>query len=62
LQDEILEMLKRRPCTAADINRVFHAGGADRIEQLLAALVRDGLLHKRTHNGRLYYQIEAHLA
>lgn len=62
LQAEILEMLKRRPCTAADINRVFHAGGADRIEQLLAALVRDGLLHKRTHNGRLYYQIEAHLA
>jgi wyosine [tRNA(Phe)-imidazoG37] synthetase (radical SAM superfamily) len=60
---EIMEMLKRRPCTAADINRVFHAGGADRIEQLLDALIRDGLLHKRTHSGRLYYQIaerEAH--
>jgi wyosine [tRNA(Phe)-imidazoG37] synthetase (radical SAM superfamily) len=64
LQDEIVEMLKRRPCTAADINRVFHAGGADRVEQLLDALIRDGLLHKRIHNGRLYYQIgpdEAHL-
>ena len=63
LQDEIVEMLKRRPCTAADINRVFPAGGADRVEQLLDALVRDGLLHKRTHNGRLYYQTgpdEAH--
>ncbi|WP_417911329.1 radical SAM protein [Candidatus Electronema sp. PJ] len=62
LRDEIVEMLKRRPCTAADINRVFHVGGADRIEQLLDALVRDGLLHKRMHNGRLYYQIEAQLA
>jgi wyosine [tRNA(Phe)-imidazoG37] synthetase (radical SAM superfamily) len=63
LQAEIVEMLKRRPCTAADINRVFHAGGADRVEQLLDALIRDGLLHKRTHNGRLYYQTgpdEAH--
>jgi wyosine [tRNA(Phe)-imidazoG37] synthetase (radical SAM superfamily) len=63
LQDEIVEMLKRRPCTAADISRVFPAGGADRVEQLLDALIRDGLLHKRTHNGRLYYQTgpdEAH--
>jgi len=53
---EIVEMLKRRPCTAADINRVFHAGGADRVEQLLDALIRDGLLRKQIHNGRLYYQ------
>jgi wyosine [tRNA(Phe)-imidazoG37] synthetase (radical SAM superfamily) len=63
LQDEIVEMLKRRPCTAADISRVFPAGGAAQVEQLLDALVRDGLLHRRTHNGRLYYQTgpdEAH--
>lgn len=56
LQDEIVEMLKRRPCTAADINRVFPTGGADKVEQLLAALVESGLLHTRVHNGTLYYQ------
>ncbi len=56
LRDEIVEMLKRRPCTAADINRVFPTGGADRVEQLLAALVESGLLQKRVHNGTLYYQ------
>ena len=56
LRDEIVEMLKRRPCTAADINRVFPAKGADKVEQLLAALVESGLLQKRVHNGTLYYQ------
>ena len=56
LRDEIIEMLRRRPCTAADINRVFPAGGADKVEQLLAALVESGLLQKRLHNGTLYYQ------
>ena len=56
VRDEIVEMLKRRPCTAADINRVFPTGGADRVEQLLAALVKSGLLQKRVHNGTLYYQ------
>jgi wyosine [tRNA(Phe)-imidazoG37] synthetase (radical SAM superfamily) len=53
---EIVEMLRRRPCTAADINRVFPTGSMDRIEQLLAALVQSDLLEKRVHNGTLYYQ------
>ncbi|RUM47646.1 MAG: radical SAM protein, partial [Desulfocapsa sp.] len=35
LLNEIVEMLKRRPCTAADINRTFHLGGPDKVEQLL---------------------------
>ena len=56
LLDEIVEMLKRRPCTAADINRTFHLGGADKVEQLLDSLVRDGSLQKRVHGDRLYYQ------
>ncbi len=56
LGNEILEMLKRRPCTAADINRVFPTGSMDRVEQLLAALIESGLLEKRVHNGTLYYQ------
>ncbi len=53
---EIIEMLKRRPCTAADINRTFHLGGADKVEQLLDSLVHDGSLQKRIHGDRLYYQ------
>ena len=53
---EIVEMLKRRPCTAADINRTFHLGGPDRVERLLAPLVETGILQQRFHGNRLYYQ------
>jgi len=53
---EIMEMLKRRPCTAADINRTFHLGGPDKVEQLLDPLVNAGTLQKRPHGDRLYYQ------
>lgn len=53
---EIAEMLKRRPCTAADINRTFHLGDPDKVEQLLAPLVQDGTLQKRVYGDRLYYQ------
>jgi wyosine [tRNA(Phe)-imidazoG37] synthetase (radical SAM superfamily) len=53
---EVTEMLKRRPCTAADINRTFHLGGSDKVERLLDTLVQDGLLQKRIHGDRLYYQ------
>jgi wyosine [tRNA(Phe)-imidazoG37] synthetase (radical SAM superfamily) len=56
LLGEIVEMLKRRPCTAADINRTFHLGGPDKVEQLLDPLVHDGTLQKRSHGDRLYYQ------
>ena len=56
LLDKIVEMLKRRPCTAADINRTFHLGGPDKVEQLLDPLVHDGTLQKRSHGDRLYYQ------
>ncbi len=53
---EIIEMLKRRPCTAADINRTFHLGGPDKVEQLLDPLVRGGRVQQRVHGDRLYYQ------
>ncbi len=56
LLGEIVEMLKRRPCTAADINRTFHLGGPDKVEQLLDPLVHAGTLQKRFHGDRLYYQ------
>jgi wyosine [tRNA(Phe)-imidazoG37] synthetase (radical SAM superfamily) len=53
---EIMEMLKRRPCTAADINRTFHLGGPDKVEQLLAPLVHSGRVQIRAYGDRLYYQ------
>ena len=55
--DEIIQMLKRRPCTAADINKIFHCGGLNKVEQYLAPLVRSGRIHTRSHEGRLYYQV-----
>lgn len=53
--DEIMQMLKRRPCTAADINTIFHCGGSKKVEQYLGPLVRSGKLHTRTHGDKLYY-------
>ncbi len=56
LLDEIVEMLKRRPCTAADVNRTFHLGDPKKVEQLLDPLVHAGTLQKRLYGDRLYYQ------
>ncbi len=53
--DEIIQMLKRRPCTAADINKIFHCGGLEKVEQYLAPLVRSGKIHTRRHGDGLYY-------
>ncbi len=53
---ELIEMLKRRPCTAADINRTFHLGGAEKVELLLDALVQDGRIQKRAYGDSVYYQ------
>lgn len=53
---EIVQMLQRRPCTAADINRIFPLGGPDRVEQLLAPLVQSGRIEKRLHRDRIFYQ------
>ncbi len=54
--DKIIEMLKRRPCTAADINRTYQMGGPEKVEQFLEPLVRSGRLKKRSHDDKLYYQ------
>jgi wyosine [tRNA(Phe)-imidazoG37] synthetase (radical SAM superfamily) len=53
---EIVAMLHRRPCTAADINRTFHLGGPDRVERLLDPLVQAGEVQTRIHGDRLFYQ------
>ena len=54
---EIIEMLRRRPCTAADINKTFHFGGPDKVEQSLEPLVLSGQLRLCQYGGRKYYQI-----
>ncbi|MCI5133047.1 MAG: radical SAM protein, partial [Candidatus Electrothrix sp. EH2] len=53
---ELVEMLKRRPCTVADIKRTFHSGSAEKVELLLDTLVQDGRIHKRVHGDTVYYQ------
>ncbi len=52
---EIIQMLKRRPCTAADINKTFHCGGQKKVERYLAPFVNSGKIHTSIHNGRTYY-------
>ena len=53
--ERILQLVQRRPCTAADIDRVFQLGGPKQVEQLLAALVASGILHLREHGPERYY-------
>ncbi len=52
---EIIQMLRRRPCTAADINKIFHCGGLEKVERYLAPLVHSGEIHTSIHDGRTYY-------
>ena len=55
LRQAIIQMVRRRPCTAADIDRVFHLGGAEKVEQLLASLVASGTLRILSHAGDRFY-------
>ncbi len=54
--EEILQMLKRRPCTAVDIDRTFQLGGPEKVEQLLEPLVNSGALQRQDHGNTSYYQ------
>ncbi|WP_028584117.1 radical SAM protein [Desulfogranum mediterraneum] len=54
--EDIIQMIKRRPCTAADINRTFQLGGAKIIEQLLEPLVQTGAIQKYRHENSTFYQ------
>lgn len=55
LIDEIVQMLQRRPCTAADINRTFFVGSPEKVEQLLDPLVQKGAIEKQHHGDKVYY-------
>ena len=56
---DIVAMLQRRPCTAADIDRTFHLNGPAQVEHLLEPLIRSGLLHCQEQSGLRYYQYAA---
>jgi len=55
LINDIVQMLKRRPCTAADIDRTFLVGGPEKVEQLLEPLVHSGTLEKQHHGDKIFY-------
>lgn len=52
---EILEMLKRRPCTKTDICEATGLDGAD-VDRLLNELEGSSLIRETIHDGREYYQ------
>jgi wyosine [tRNA(Phe)-imidazoG37] synthetase (radical SAM superfamily) len=55
LRQAIIEMVRRRPCTAVDIDRVFQLGGAEKVEQLLRSLVTSGTLRIVSHAEDRFY-------
>jgi predicted transcriptional regulator len=57
VRDEILEMVRRRPSTAADIGTALHFE-PQAVSQALSGLETAGLLHRVEHSGKIYYQIE----
>ncbi|MGI6656008.1 MAG: radical SAM protein [Desulfobulbus sp.] len=54
--EKIIAMVQRRPCTAADIDRIFHLGGPERVEQLLKPLLDARVLHQRNLDDVCFYQ------
>lgn len=59
LTDQIVEMLKRRPCTAADIDQTFHLGSLDKVEQLLEPMLHAGVVRKQEHKTLCFYQLSS---
>ena len=56
--DDILQMLKRRPCTAEDIRKTCMLQGPDEVEQLLDPLIQSGKVEKKEYSDRIFYQAE----
>lgn len=59
VEEEILRMIARRPCTAAEIDSSFDLGGSDKVWQLLKQLVNAGNLQKIEYAGGIYFQCTA---
>jgi wyosine [tRNA(Phe)-imidazoG37] synthetase (radical SAM superfamily) len=57
-EDEIIEMLLRRPCTAADIAASMNLD-MERSSEILKSMERRGSLTVKIHGGKKYYRIPA---
>ncbi len=58
--EAIVHTLKRRPCTAEDIDRIFAIGSSEKVEQLLEPLLQTGTIAIRRYKDRTYYQVSRH--
>jgi wyosine [tRNA(Phe)-imidazoG37] synthetase (radical SAM superfamily) len=59
LQNEIIQILKRRPCTAADVCEAL-GQAPDSMHALLKQLEYDERISSVSHNGKRYYQADVH--
>jgi len=53
--DKILNMLKRRPCTAKEINMVFQLGNEKNVSRILESLAHTGRLVKIAHDNENFF-------
>jgi hypothetical protein len=58
VEDEIIEMLLRRPCTATDIAATMNLD-AERASEILKSMERGGSLTVKIHGGKKYYRMPA---
>jgi wyosine [tRNA(Phe)-imidazoG37] synthetase (radical SAM superfamily) len=59
LQNDIVQILKRRPCTAADVCEAL-GQASDPVHTLLKQLENDKRISSVSHNGKRYYQADVH--
>jgi wyosine [tRNA(Phe)-imidazoG37] synthetase (radical SAM superfamily) len=59
LQNDIIQILKRRPCTAADVCAAL-GQASDSVHALLKQLEYDERISSVSHNGKRYYQADVH--
>ena len=52
---EILNLIKRRPCTAEDISRALGLH-LDEVVKFLEKLLKEGVVHYRMYEHRCYYE------
>jgi len=54
VEELVLPLLERRPCTAADIGAVLGISPVD-VVRLMSGLVAEGKAAERRHGGAVYY-------
>jgi wyosine [tRNA(Phe)-imidazoG37] synthetase (radical SAM superfamily) len=54
-ENDILELLKRRPCTASDVSEALNMA-AESAETLLNHMTKEGHITLKSHHGKEYYQ------